>query len=429
MGNSSNAKKPDSEQIKNPSKNSELSDEWIKLVEQFLQENTKKCFWAKPFLDYFRSLFTPIRFTDPISSKLVYLNKNIQLIHQMINDTSKPQEIQPDSSPITPNTTNLRYLIESILKNIKLSENPFNKLIVEFRKFFISEFVKKLSEYNAGIYADYKSTFASSKTKTQFSPKKRDEHCSTTKIALNNIQIFIKLIAESLAVIFESQIQNAKLAKFKELILIRLVDFVIDIDVYEIIFMLIRLEDQAEEVLIDKKIKELRFTRPECLGVDPAFCLAGISSYQNAVNKLHEITKQMTVSQKFEAINELSQVVCDCIDTYWKKEQFKKPVMTADHFLSLLIFLVVESHVPNLFTHVAVANELAQLGAKTSYCLNSLWACFYHLLNVEPKYVVLPNASLQAGDGLIQNIPRKISDDSNILNETIKNTRRKSSSK
>eukprot|EP00831_Metopus_contortus_P031273 TRINITY_DN25530_c0_g1_i1.p1 TRINITY_DN25530_c0_g1~~TRINITY_DN25530_c0_g1_i1.p1 ORF type:complete len:135 (+),score=31.34 TRINITY_DN25530_c0_g1_i1:113-517(+) len=69
----------------------------------------------------------------------------------------------------------------------------------------------------------------------------------------------------------------------------------------------------------------------------------------------------------------------------------------ADHYLSILIFIIIKAQVPDLFTHVCLTNEFATLGSSSSYnayCLTTLQACFYHILNVDVTSLLLTRNTL-----------------------------------
>ncbi|MDR3547010.1 MAG: VPS9 domain-containing protein [Candidatus Pacebacteria bacterium] len=329
----------------------------------------------------------------------------------------------------TSETKSLRSFVESLDKLLRRDSNPFNILTSEFKRLFVAEFTSRLGTFGADVYEDYKQNFSTAKDKKVFTPKKRNQLCSATQIALGNIQTFIRLLVNGLALAYESIIRPERLGQFRDLIVNSLMDILIRDEIYEMLVMLIRLEDQAEEVLIAKKIQDLQFVRPEYLGVNEYFCLneaSGIveiaresrsgkqvpdeeelrararrNNYQPAIDRLKEVTVYSTPILKLQCITSLNSVICKCVDDFWKDVPVpgKKLALTADQYLSILIYLVVQAQVPNLFTHIALANEFAQLGSRSSYnayCLNTLHACFYHLLNVEPKCVIVSPAKSES---------------------------------
>ncbi|MDR3549453.1 MAG: VPS9 domain-containing protein [Candidatus Pacebacteria bacterium] len=343
----------------------------------------------------------------------------------------------------SPETRSLRAFVESLDKFLRRDTNPFNVLIAEFKRLFVAEFTARLGTFGAGVYEDYKNNFATAKDKKVFTPKKRDQLCSATRGALGNIQVFVSMLVRSLDLIYEPIIRPERAAQFRDLIINSLMDILIRDEIYEVLFMLIRLEDQAEEVLVTKKIRELQFVRPEYLGVNEYFCLneasrivdvagdfrAGLrpatgeewnkcsleqapneeelrfrekgNNYQPAIDKLKEVTKHNTPIQKLQCITGLNSVICKCVDEFWRGVPVagKNLSLNADQYLCILIYLIVKARVPNLFTHIALANEFAMLGSRSSYnayCLNTLHACFYHLLNVEPRCAIVGPSKTEA---------------------------------
>ena len=241
-----------------------------------------------------------------------------------------------------------------------------------------------------------------------------------------------------------------KFTHLKELIVNSLVDVIINNDIYGVIFMFIRMEHQAEETVIENKIKQLKQIKPQFLALNENLCLNEVSGimevaanarkakaqpsldsiyeeekykadssflaintedpvsptkeqipsdeelkrrietppYQKAIDHLKEIARLYTPMQKLQCVASLNSVICQCIEDFWKNVPINKEKLSidADQYLSILVYIVVKSQVSDLFTHITVSNEFALLGSSSSYntyCLTTLQACFYHLLNVD----------------------------------------------
>lgn len=110
--------------------------------------------------------------------------------------------------------------------------------------------------------------------------------------------------------------------------------------------------------------------------------------YQDAIDKLKEIPQITSPMKKLHTIASINEIICKCVDDYWKGTTISidKLSIDADQYLSILVYIVSKAHIPNLFSEISLAEELANLGSKLSYnkyCLTSLQACFCHLINLE----------------------------------------------
>ena len=334
----------------------------------------------------------------------------------------------------------IRALADAIDKSLRKSDNPFRLLIEEFKRVFARRYFDIIRQFQAEFYEDYRQTAREARRRSSFAPKGVNELCQTTREALVNIQYFLKLIVYSLTLFYDPVLGTERLTYLRELMVNSLVDIVMRDDVYEVLFMFLRLEHQAEEDVIAQKIESLRKVTPKELGINPYLCLnadapllevarnartrlpvspseskeeekhlrpnsslanrASILEpetvlearlrnppYTAAIEKLREVARLTTPMRKLQCIAGLNAVICKCIDDFWKGANVPTDQLAidADQYLSVLIYIMVKANTPNLFTHVALANEFATMGSRAnynSYCLTTLQACFYHLLNV-----------------------------------------------
>ncbi len=337
-------------------------------------------------------------------------------------------------------------------------ENPFKILIDAFQKIILKEFTGKVGEYQATFYEDYRHNFLKSKARTNFMPKSVNQMCAATKDALLSIQRFIKLVMNCISYLYSPVIGSDRFYSLKEMVVNSLVDVVINTDVYTLIFMFFRMEHQAEETIIEQKIRELKTISPEHLSISPYLCLNEVSGileiaatarkklsspskddspsklieedkainhsrksskenlpqeesniddtlsqipsdaelirrvqgqpYLAAIEKLRQVAQLYTPMQKLQCIADLNSHICRCIDDFWKGVPVKREKLSidADQYLSILVYIVVKANVSDLFTHIMLTNEFATLGSTSSYhayCLTTLQASFYHLLNID----------------------------------------------
>jgi hypothetical protein len=366
----------------------------------------------------------------------------------------------------------VKALAKTIDKALRERDNPFNVLIGVFTKLFLKRYLPQIREFGAGFYEDYRQHFNETREKKNFVPKKLTQFCAVTQEALLAIQGFIKLLLYCLSIIYSPIVGTVDMTILRDLINNSLIDIIIRDDMYSVIFMFLRLDHQAEEEMIVRKIKQLESIQPQFLGINEFLCLnhtspileivrqarrtvpdilpegqpepphvepvqdteerneaseeKGTGLYEEnkcninssfiedadglpsdevlvkrmqsppfklAITKLKGVARLGTPMEKLQCLATLNASICSCIDSFWKGVPVKREKLSidADQYLSVLIYILVKANVPNLFTHITLTNELASFGSSSSYnsyCLTTMQACFYHLLNVDTSTLI-----------------------------------------
>lgn len=321
-------------------------------------------------------------------------------------------------------TLNLAKTIECSLKD---PANPFNILIAAFRRIFSSHFTDSILEYQAGLYEEYKENFDKAKLESSFVPKPLRQRCKKTQEAFSSLQRFIKLLLDCLSEMYSVSLDYARLSALKEPLTSFLIEATISKEVYTVLFMFLRMENQAEESRIEYHIGKLGSVRPEQLGISPYLCLSqhswsekvlgGIRSsagsgdweevlkkrieenvqpYEEAIKKLKESALFGTPISRLKGITTLNPTICRCIDSFWQGIPVNKEKLfiDADQYLTILVYIVIKADARDLFTHLSLANEFATLGSTSSYnayCLTTLQASFYHLMNLNADDLLKQN--------------------------------------
>eukprot|EP00826_Nyctotherus_ovalis_P042288 TRINITY_DN4330_c0_g4_i1.p1 TRINITY_DN4330_c0_g4~~TRINITY_DN4330_c0_g4_i1.p1 ORF type:complete len:364 (-),score=97.08 TRINITY_DN4330_c0_g4_i1:66-1157(-) len=321
-------------------------------------------------------------------------------------------------------TLNLAKTIDSSLKD---PANPFNILITAFREIFSSYFTENILEYQADLYEEYKENFDKSKLESSFVPKPLKQKCKKTQEAFYSLQRFIKLLLDCLAEMYSVSLDYARLNALREPLTNSLIETIIDKQVYTVTFMFLRMENQAEESRIEQHICKLASVRPEQLNISPYFCLnecswnekvlssiksnaenddweevlkrkikENVQPYEEAIKKLKESTLFGAPVSKLKTITTLNPTICRCIDSFWQGIPVNKEKLfiDADQYLTILVYIVIKADAKDLFTHISLANEFATLGSTSSYnayCLTTLQASFYHLMNLNADDLLKQN--------------------------------------
>jgi len=310
--------------------------------------------------------------------------------------------------------TNLAKAIDLSLKD---TTNPFNMLIVAFRKIFTTHFEAGIREFKAEFYNEYDENFDKTKLEPFFVPKPLKLKCKKTQEALSSLQKFIRLILDCLADMYNVVLDFNRLNALKEQLINSLIEIIIDKEVYTVIFMFLRMENKAEEARIEYHINKLKGVTPEQLNVSPFLCLnkctwndkvlnhiqnkengnwketlkrrieENKNPYKKAIEKLKESRSFDTPMSKLSAITTLNPAICECINSFWKEIPINKEklLIDADQYLAILVYIVIKAEAKDLFTHISLANEFATLASTSSYnayCLTTLQASFYHLMNL-----------------------------------------------
>ncbi len=241
---------------------------------------------------------------------------------------------------------------------------------------------------------------------------------TSTQEALVNVQYFVSLMIYSITVFYKSVIGADKMLALREYVANSLVDIVISGKVYDLLLSAIRLKLRSDENTIRAKIKQCAGIRPKDLGINkylridseefpatdnpkPESSLviaieetkepqpaAGPKTepYAEAIEKLREVQRLRTPMKKLKAIESLNGVICTCVDQFWKDSSIspKHLFIDADQYMSILLYISIKADVLDMYTHLTLANEIADLGFKVDYnryCLTSLTAAFVHLIN------------------------------------------------
>jgi hypothetical protein len=168
-----------------------------------------------------------------------------------------------------------------------------------------------------------------------------------------------------------------------------LVNFIIEILVDNkgmkciVIFSLFRMEDDVEEIILTYRMKKLSEVKPENLSINPYLCLNKTNweeelrkrieeypyPYKEAIDKLKEIMFLINPMEKLQCIVNLNSIICRCIDKFWAGIPVSREKLSidADKYLSILVYIVVKANTKDLFTHITVSNEFANLGSASSY--------------------------------------------------------------
>ena len=311
-----------------------------------------------------------------------------------------------------------KKLSRIIERAIQDKQNPINLLVVEFRKIFLRHFKEERKE------VEYKV-----KEQKSFIPKSVNQRCEQTKTAFLSLQRFVKLMIYCLNYMYTPILGTDKFLFLKEFLVSSIVEILVDNEVYKIIFSLFRMEDDIEERILEIRMKELSEIKPEDLSINPHLCLneavlndkvlSGIAKesnnlkvdwkeklrkrieeypypYKEAVNKLKEITFLINPMEKLQCIVNLNSMICCCIDKFWVDIPVprEKLLIDADQYLSILVYILIKANTKDLFTHITVSNEFANLGSASSYnaySLVTLQASFYHLLNINLETTIIEN--------------------------------------
>lgn len=295
-------------------------------------------------------------------------------------------------------------ILESATKAIKSSlgkrENPFRKLIDEFQKIFLRHYRRKLRRLNLKFHEDDSYRISPDKG----TPIDSSEVGRIRKQAMVDIGHFSKLLVRSISVFYRQIMGEQKLVCLKECISTYVLCYIIRKEVYHFLLFLYRLESTTEENILCAKINKSKATTPQELGINPHLCLTKpvLSAEKRAEEKdepygearrwLRKVVWTESVWKKLKLISHLNEVMCECVDQFWKgtKVDGKKLRIDADQYMSIMVYIVLKANTKNLYSHVRLAADLTLYDLKQSYsnyCLTTFQACFSHLIGTGQSVV------------------------------------------
>ncbi len=448
--------------------------DWKVFFEDFLQQHLDTCFWASAMLRYFQNEYLPSekRWVD-----IVFYEKFARSLLSTTNEelnidfSSYKQSVLVDimivkNSPkklaahANDKDTIVRNLAQTINKSLRKRDNPFHVLIKAFKSIFLKEFRARLKALRLNGCDD--DCLPRDENKANAQEKKPGLEQSVVgnddcKEALSGIEYFIRAMMYSISLFYKSVIGEERLLHLRELIVNAVLNCVVRGDVYDILFVLLRLQHGAEEAVIRRRCELMQDVKPQTLGINEYLCLNDASPlfrvakennmvtpkpsasdvpsahikppptqeeaksappplinssvdphtsvlapelvlqerlqtppYREAVEWLRRIARIGTPLKKLKCIAKINSVICQCIDNFWHDLRLNpdRLMIDADQYISIMIYVIIKARVPDLFTHIALAGELAALGARSqynAYCLTTLQACLFHMLSMEEK--------------------------------------------
>eukprot|EP00826_Nyctotherus_ovalis_P012642 TRINITY_DN1335_c0_g2_i11.p1 TRINITY_DN1335_c0_g2~~TRINITY_DN1335_c0_g2_i11.p1 ORF type:complete len:454 (+),score=69.54 TRINITY_DN1335_c0_g2_i11:206-1567(+) len=318
--------------------------------------------------------------------------------------------------------------LESASRAIKTSlgkgGNPFRKLIDEFQKIFLSYYRKKLKKFNLKFHEDNSYRISSDSGY----PIDSSGVGKIRKQAMADIGHFSKLLVRSISVFYRQIMGEEKLVRLKECISTYVLCYIIRKEVYHFLVLLYRLENVAEENILCAKIDKAKSITPQEVGIKPYLCLNKSSPreeppqsspnqgerhklqlatninndilpaedkdepYESARRWLRRVVWTESAWKKLKLISHLNEVICECVDQFWKgtKVDAKKLRIDADQYMSIMVYIILKANTKNLYSHVRMAVDLTLYDLKQSYnnyCLTTFQACFSHLIGVGQSVV------------------------------------------
>ncbi len=127
--------------------------------------------------------------------------------------------------------------------------------------------------------------------------------------------------------------------------------------------------------------------------------------YQEAIDQLKKLGNLKSPMKKLNAIAKLNGIICKAVDEFWKGIQLDPDnlFIDADQFLCIFVYVIIKSHISDLFTHLNIINEFTTNSSRSNvsgYSLATLQACMYHILTMEKKAILedesssIPNQTL-----------------------------------
>jgi len=329
-------------------------------------------------------------------------------------------------------------LLENEARAIKSSlgkeGNPFRKLISEFQRIFLIYYRKKLRELNLVFYEDNSYRVSSETNNRGLVNSNLAE--KIRKDAMLDIGHFCKLLLRCISLFYRSLMGEEKLVHLKDHISTYLLCYIIRKDTYHLLAFLYRVENSVEENILSNKIDRMKDVTPQELGINKYLCLNEVSSlyevhqaallhnesgrvelrgdaqesilapadslkdrvkgnpYDLALKWLRKIVWVDSPWKKLKLISKFNEIICDCIDQFWKGTHINpdKLRIDADQYITIMIYIVYKANVKNLYSHLRFAVDFTLFEIKPSYnnyCLTTFQACFSHLIEVGQSVVTV----------------------------------------
>lgn len=340
----------------------------------------------------------------------------------------------------------VRGLAQLISKSLRVLENPFQILMCQFRTLFLKEYRQRLRQLNVQC-RDADSDSSSNNSKASGAGGRVVERASEAekvgKEALVNIEYFMTSMVYSISLFYKPVVGEERMVLLRELIVNAVLNCLIRDDLYNLLFVILKTQYRNEERSISQKYDQMREITPQSLGISEYLCLNTSSPlmkiskeaaahpsspihpaeeaklrspmiinssvnpqasvlapevslqerlksppYREAIEWLRTIAHTATPLKKLKRIAQVNDVICQCVDEFWQGTHVNPDRLRidADQYISIMIYIIIKARVPDLFTNIALAGELAALGAKSkynAYCLTTMQACFYHILSTE----------------------------------------------
>ena len=136
------------------------------------------------------------------------------------------------------------------------------------------------------------------------------------------------------------------------------------------------------------------------------------SSYEQAIKMLKSINRYRVPFEKMILIATLASEITECVNEFWK--DFENIITSsllnidADELMTIFIFVVIKSHMPDLLIHSKIIKEFTTSNSRSTmigYYFTTLEASIIYILSTKDK------ESLRSKDGNLFNslIPNKLS--------------------
>lgn len=147
-----------------------------------------------------------------------------------------------------------------------------------------------------------------------------------------------------------------------------------------------RLVYQKNDELYREKLEKYAYLTCADLGIHRYFQLdvdigKGIKPYFKAIEKLKELEKQFSPLRKLGVIVQVSRILCECVDEYWKDDTTvlkEDLVISADQILSIFLYIVIKARITCLAGHVQMILEFGReivRNGSMGYYVTTLEAC------------------------------------------------------
>ena len=195
--------------------------------------------------------------------------KQSSLVEKMITKETAQKRLSNTGS-FNQSDAVVRNLAQAIDRALHNHENPFHALIKRFKELFIDHYRIRIKDSDITCYDETSFAFLTVPVKLASSSLKASE---IRREAVVNIEYFIKLMMFCVSLFYKPVIGEEKLIYLRELIVNSVLNIVIRDDVYNVLFLLLRIEHDLEEAAIAQRINEMKDIKPESLGINKYLCL------------------------------------------------------------------------------------------------------------------------------------------------------------